>query len=452
MNNLIIVIIVSILISYIFYVVISNKWLPSKNILISFLIGCSLVPVAILLEKETLLNTLISNNENYKIIAFVLVEEFLKIASLFLFIKFNKNDKNNFVELLGIGIGFSFVESIMYSYNGGLGLFSGILNTSLLTLVLRSTGALIMHTITIAIVSLSILYFKNKRKIIIYILSIIFGLIFHFFFNFFIQKGSGENFLTVFSITWLLFLILYILYLYLDYKNNNLLTIKKFRNRIAVFIGKYLLFIVFMIASLVLIDSGIGGLKNYSEKDIEQAKIVQQDIIKYIDSWTENLPEGYKKYPNEVESIVEKLNIINNHYSRIIFITEEGDNLSGEDLSFLRTNGGEKKDEVYVLIDNLYRKFYIDKYKSDIKRLKDESILGTKVITENKINDSLKKEFFIYKDMIDVLIKEEENISNKLEENPNITKGEIDELLKPLNDKFMEYIKQGELLINLMKK
>jgi hypothetical protein len=344
---------------------------PSKNILISFLIGCSLAPIALLLEKGISLNTLILNNENLGILMWSTIEEVLKIISLFLFIKFNKNSKNSFIELLGIGIGFSFIESISFSYNNSLGLFSGVLNTGLLTLVLRSMGSLILHTFTIGLVSFGILYLKKYKINLKYFIFILLAIITHFFFNFFVVKDGGNNFLNVFLVMWILFLVLYLVYLYFDYKKDSLLTIKKFKKKVAIFIGKFLLFIIFIITFVILIEDGVGGFKNYSEKDIEQAKIIQTEVIKVRESWNiENLPEEYRKYHNEIESIVDKLTIINNHYEQIIFIAEEGDNFSGDDLKFLRTNGGELKKEVDSLMDEVSMKARIDYLELTIKTLK----------------------------------------------------------------------------------
>lgn len=453
MINLIIIIVFSFFISYLFFLVTSNKWLPSRKFLFSFIIGCSLVPTAMLIEKQTLLSPLIVNNETLKIFIWVIIEELLKILSLFLFIKYNKGGKNNVINLFGIGIGFSFVESIIYSQSSGIGLFSGLLNTSLTTLTLRSIGSLILHISTIAIVSLGILYFKNKRKYLVSILSIISAVLIHFIFNFSIGK-YWNNFLVIFSSVWLLFLIVHILNIYLDYRNNDLLKIKKFTNQIAVFIGKYLLYLVFIILSLVLIDSGVGGLKNYSKKDIEQAKIAQQNITKSIVSWREeNLPENYKIFSNEIYKIRDKLDVIEYNYNIIISLMEKSqENLPTDDLSFLRTNGSEELDELNKLIDDFFRKYYRSEFKSNIKILEKEKDSANSWLNSNKINNNQKKELSLYIDMINVLIKEEENFLIKLEENSNMTKKEIDELLKPLNSKFIECKRQGELLTDLIKK
>lgn len=452
MDNLIIITIVTLSVSYLFYIVISNKFIPSRNFIISFILGSSLVPVVILLEKGTLLNTTIASNHYLNTLIWVIIEESLKILLVFLFIKFDEERNNKFIELLGIGVGFSFVESIIFSYYSGLGMFSGFLNFSLLTLILRSIGSLFVHTLTIATVSTGILYFNNKRKIIKRTLFILIALAIHFFFNIFIEKNNGENFLITFSITWLLFLIIYILYTYLDLKKNNLYKIKKFLKQISIFVGELFLFIVLMIISLVIIDSGLSGIKNYSERDIEQAKIAQQDILKSIDNWSlENLPEEYKEYPNDIGSIINKLEIINNNYSRIIFMAEEGDNLSGDDLAFLRSNGGEELEEVNTLIYNLYRKFYIDKLQTSITSLKDEKNQGDLFLSEGKIGKNLTNEFRNYQNIIERLITEEENILNILKEKPNLTREEMDELLKPINSIFIEYKDKGELIINLSK-
>jgi len=317
MDNLITLIPINIFLIYLFYIVISRKWIPSKNMLISFLIGCCLVPIAFLSEKGISLLPFISNNENLNIGFFVLIEEFLKLLSVFLIFYFVKDKKVSFVELLGVGVGFALVENIMFGLNAGTGLYSGLLNTGLLTNLLRTTGSLILHTITVGLFALFLVYKTNKK--ILYLIPIIFSVIFHYLFNYKIMIGDGENFLGLFSIYWLLFLILYFIHLY--FENKDTLNIKEILKKCLIFFIKFVVFIALVMFSLGIVSEYGNqlGIKDYSQKEIESAQNRQVEIEKAVDNWNpENLSDGYKKYPKESSQIYENLIIINNQYKNII--------------------------------------------------------------------------------------------------------------------------------------
>lgn len=452
MDNLITLIPINIFLIYLFYIVISRKWIPSKNMLISFLIGCCLVPIAFLSEKGISLLPFISNNENLNIGFFVLIEEFLKLLSVFLIFYFVKDKKVSFVELLGVGVGFALVENIMFGLNAGTGLYSGLLNTGLLTNLLRTTGSLILHTITVGLFALFLVYKTNKK--ILYLIPIIFSVIFHYLFNYKIMIGDGENFLGLFSIYWLLFLILYFIHLY--FENKDTLNIKEILKKCLIFFIKFVVFIALVMFSLGIVSEYGNqlGIKDYSQKEIESAQNRQVEIEKAVDNWNpENLSDGYKKYPKESSQIYENLIIINNQYKNIIYIMEnEPKSFTSDYLEFLKTGGGELATKTDELAINLYVKVAIDRYKLSVKKIS-ENYYNSELFF-NKFgfkNIEIKQTYSEYKNISDIVISNMNQLISLYNSDKTKNKDDLLSNIKEIDQQYENLNNQIDLLNKLIE-
>lgn len=180
---------------------------PKGLLVISFLIGALMVFVAIWLEKMSL--TLVSGNDQVRIVLWSAIEELLKFFGISIIIFGNKNLNQPIdypVYFMTTALGFAALENILYLINpiaveGAMtGMFTG---------GLRFLGSTLLHAISSAMIGSAMglsFYLKRYRNLYL-LIGIIFAITLHSIFNFFIMKSSGENFLSVFGFLWVVTII-----------------------------------------------------------------------------------------------------------------------------------------------------------------------------------------------------------------------------------------------------
>lgn len=353
MLNLLLIILLNLFIFLLFYKLISKKWIPDRNTIIAIIVGLLLVPVAILIEKS--LKGIGGISQDRYIIIFAVIEEGLKLLSIFFLIQSNKFRKFTFLELLGIGLGFSFLETIIFGYMkvvSGSMIYPGLATTlysGLHISFIRIFGALLLHTSTVGLLSLTLVYLKKKRIIPI-ITALIISIFIHYSFN----KKVNETFAYIF-IASIAFLLMYNLYIFINSRIEDSDKIKTSVSKITKFILQFIILFSLYLAVFVTFSKYSFGLERYSSQEIEQVKISQDKAIESANSWqTKEVVNRYKESTIELSRINEIYEEIDNNYSRIIKIMEEKKkNLSSEDIEFLHAKESKLKNELERLRDAL---------------------------------------------------------------------------------------------------
>jgi len=452
--NLLIIIAFNLFLYLIFYKIINGNWFPKGKAIIPILIGIILVPLASFIEKFFKGNNLISE-EKYNLIVAV-IEETLKIIPIFVFLFIFKNKKFTFLEILGIGIGFAFLETILYGQGtllrGSHLLYSGISTTfyntfsiAFLTLVLRALGALVMHTLTVCMMGITLIYFNNKQKLFI-ILIFPLCIFIHYLYNQKIMMGSGENFLGVFIVTSILFMAVFSLYIYKKNKNENLYKIKVILKKIGKFILKYLAFFILYSALLVAIDSiTIPGIKLYSNEEIEQTKIYQNEFIESSKFWQGE--ESAKRYSESLEDLSRIKGIyaqINNTYIRIAEKMENNIKLTDIEKDFLESRGTVLVKEINILVNKLTISEYQIATTNILKVQKDVF----DYFEEKNLSKNIKSDFDDFKEISNYIINTNKLIISKLELDEELSQDEINYSGDGKNEKIEEFNKLLDKLNN----
>jgi protease PrsW len=190
-------------------------------IFLSFIVGAILVVIAIWMEKYSL--NFIKDNTT-QIITWAIIEELLKFIGVTLIIFRNDVIKKPIdypMYFIAVALGFAAVENTLYLLNpvGATGTV-----VAMLTGNLRFLGSTLLHAIASAIIgsSLGLAYYIKSYKIPYLFFGIISAIALHSIFNFFIMKGSGENFLSVFGILWVVAIINILVFEKLKRMGNNI--------------------------------------------------------------------------------------------------------------------------------------------------------------------------------------------------------------------------------------
>lgn len=179
---------------------------PLGLIIISFILGGLLVFVAIWLEKYSL-NFI--NNDTTRIIIWSVIEEVVKFIGVIVIIFKNENVDQPIdypMYFIAVALGFAAMENILYLINPFTvdGAIVGVMTGNL-----RFLGSTLLHAISSAMIgsAMGLSFYLKKYKDIYLFGGIICAVLLHSIFNFFIMKGSGENFLSVFSFLWVVTII-----------------------------------------------------------------------------------------------------------------------------------------------------------------------------------------------------------------------------------------------------
>lgn len=179
---------------------------PRGLIILSFVLGAIMVMIAIWMEKYSL--NFISSN-TMQIILWATIEELLKLGGVMVIIM-GSNIIDRPIDypmyFIAVALGFAAFENILYllqplSVSGTV--------VGLLTGNLRFLGSTLLHAIASAMIgsALGLSFYIQKYRGIYLFFGIICAIVLHSTFNFFIMKGSGENFLSVFGLLWVVAII-----------------------------------------------------------------------------------------------------------------------------------------------------------------------------------------------------------------------------------------------------
>lgn len=180
---------------------------PIGFIILSFMIGCLLVFVAIWMEKATL--PFLGNNNSLQIIVWATIEEVLKLAGIMAIISGSHiiNEPIDYpMYFIACALGFAAFENVLYLIEPlkASGTIVGMLTGNL-----RFLGSTLLHAIASAMIgsALGLAFYLQRYKKIYLFIGLLFAVVLHSTFNFFIMKGSGENFLSVFGFLWVVAII-----------------------------------------------------------------------------------------------------------------------------------------------------------------------------------------------------------------------------------------------------
>lgn len=179
---------------------------PIGLIIICFILGASLVFVAIWLQRYTL--DLLPNNTN-RIIVWASIEELLKFAGVAVIIYGNSHADRPIdfpMYFIATALGFAALENFLYLIdpfsldNTAVGMITGNL---------RFLGSTLLHAISSAMIgsAIGLSFFIKQYRILYIFVGVICAITLHSLFNFFIMKGSGANFLSVFGFLWVVTII-----------------------------------------------------------------------------------------------------------------------------------------------------------------------------------------------------------------------------------------------------
>ncbi len=175
---------------------------PYALIVVSFIAGMAVVPLALPLQKLAIELYTDSN----LILVWVIVEEILKYAAALIIVLWNKevNEPIDMViYMIVIALGFSALENSLFIFNP---LISGDFYNSALTGSFRFLGATLLHVLASGTVGvfLALAYYKDKMtQVLAGTFGLFIAVVLHALFNFFIMDSSGETILGVFLFVWM---------------------------------------------------------------------------------------------------------------------------------------------------------------------------------------------------------------------------------------------------------
>jgi len=179
---------------------------PTGLIILSFILGGIMVMLAIWVERYSLNYILDSNTQ---VVAWAAIEEVLKMLGVFIILKSSNIIKKPIdypMYFIAVALGFAAVENVLYllqplSVNGTI--------VGLLTGNLRFLGSTLLHAIASSMIgsALGMSFYIKRYQGLYLVYGLICAIVLHSMFNFFIMKGSGENFLSVFGLLWVVAII-----------------------------------------------------------------------------------------------------------------------------------------------------------------------------------------------------------------------------------------------------
>jgi len=180
---------------------------PIGLIILSFIVGCLMVLLAIWMEKFSL--NFIGNNSNLQIIVWATIEEVLKLVGIMAIISGSHivNEPIDYpMYFIACALGFAAFENVLYLIEP---LKTSGTVVGMLTGNLRFLGSTLLHAIASGMIgsALGLAFYLQRYKKIYLFIGLLFAVMLHSTFNFFIMKGSGENFLGVFGFLWVVAII-----------------------------------------------------------------------------------------------------------------------------------------------------------------------------------------------------------------------------------------------------
>lgn len=179
---------------------------PRGLIILSFVMGAIMVMIAIWMEKYSL-NFI--QNDSIQVVIWATIEEIVKLIGVTIIIFGSKViDKpiDYPMYFIATALGFAALENILYLLHpiAVEGTIVGLITGNL-----RFLGSTLLHLIASSMIGIALglsFYLKQYRSIYLFT-GLICAIVLHSTFNFFIMKGSGENFLSVFGLLWVVAII-----------------------------------------------------------------------------------------------------------------------------------------------------------------------------------------------------------------------------------------------------
>lgn len=430
--NLLIIILFNLFLYFLFYKLISQKWIPNKNTIIALIIGSLLVQLVLPIQK--FIQNIIFSNE-LQTLTWASIEEIFKLISIVLLLYFCKSRKFTFLEILGVGIGFSFLETILFVYkaiNYGSYIYPGLPATfyvAFLTLILRALGALVMHVLTVGMMALTLIYLKNKKRFFI-ILVFPLSIYIHFWFNKNMIMNNGQDFLFIISIIWLLFAFVFSSFLYIESRMKNSESMKIAIIKIGKFLLKYVTFLILSLGLIyIFISFNLLGLQRYSIQEIEQTKVMQEKLQQNAKIWDDG--ESTK----EIERIKEIYKELNNNYTRIIGLMEvNNEELSESDIEFLTS----RQIPLRVELVDLQNKLFVRDYEERIAKITQIQKDLTNSFKGKNLTKNLKDDYLAYMEISKQIIDTDKLIITKKKLGENLSEEEINYIDYESNEKMSE--------------
>lgn len=179
---------------------------PVGLIVLSFIVGCLLVFVAVWMERYSV-NFI--NDSNLQIIVWATIEEVLKMLGILAVVNGSHiiNEPIDYpMYFIACALGFAAFENVLYLIEP---LKTSGTIVGMLTGNLRFLGSTLLHAIASGMIgsALGLAFYLQKYKKRYLLIGLILAVVLHSTFNFFIMKGSGENFLGVFGFLWVVAII-----------------------------------------------------------------------------------------------------------------------------------------------------------------------------------------------------------------------------------------------------
>lgn len=184
---------------------------PWGLIILAFIAGMAVVPVALLLQRFALElfqgNTLIT--------VWVIIEEVLKYAAALLIIFWHKavNEPIDcIIYMIVIALGFSALENALFAFNP---LMAGEIQEMLLTSKFRFLGATLLHILasgTIGVMLALAFYKSNVTRLVYVMIGLVVAIVLHALFNFYVMSATGGGVLGIFLFVWLGIIALFLLF------------------------------------------------------------------------------------------------------------------------------------------------------------------------------------------------------------------------------------------------
>ncbi|HMA78728.1 MAG TPA: PrsW family glutamic-type intramembrane protease [Candidatus Paceibacterota bacterium] len=184
---------------------------PWGLIIIAFLAGMAVVPIALPLQKIALE---LYQGENL-IWAWVTIEEVLKYVAALAVVLWHKavNEPIDLIiYMIVIALGFSALENALFVFNP---LMQGEFQEMLLTSKFRFIGATLLHVLASASIGvcLALAYYqRNAIKVLAGMIGVGIATVLHGFFNLFVMGANGASIITIFLFVWFGIIILFFLF------------------------------------------------------------------------------------------------------------------------------------------------------------------------------------------------------------------------------------------------
>jgi len=184
---------------------------PLLLVIISFIAGMVVVPLALILER-----TAIDLYEGRNlVVVWVVIEEALKYLAALVVILWNKEVDEPIdyvIYMIIIALGFAALENTLFALNP---ISNGDFSTLAITGSFRFLGATLLHVLASATVGVMMalsFYGTVAKKLLFSTVGLFIAVLLHTLFNLFIMESNGEKLLIVFLFVWQGIIILFLLF------------------------------------------------------------------------------------------------------------------------------------------------------------------------------------------------------------------------------------------------